>query len=155
MTKAKLAVMVVFAFTVTSLFPTMAGAAIDAEAIVTGKCTACHSADRIRSAAKTKSEWARLVEKEIGRGAQLTKSEQEAVVDWLTAEYGQTEVAKSVQTPAEPQKTQVAQGENTSPTSDGSLPFNQQAYTGVELWQFLLGGGALVGGGAFLRRRKS
>ena len=137
-------------------------AAVDAETVVTGKCTACHMADRIRNASKTKQEWTAWVDKEINRGAQLTGGERQAVIVWLAANYGKTELAGSGNTPTEPQDKDVAQADNSNQTevpaaqaSTQTLPFNQQAQTGVELWQFLLSGGALVGGGALLRRRKS
>jgi LPXTG-motif cell wall-anchored protein len=34
------------------------------------------------------------------------------------------------------------------------LPFNQQAKTGLELWQVILAGASLMGGGFWLRRKK-
>lgn len=137
------------------IFPSTASAAIDAETVVTGKCTACHMADRIRTASKTEEEWTVLVDKEMNRGAQLSESERDAIIPWLALKYGKTNVA------AAPADSQVAQTEQTAQTpvnqTDASqtLPFDQQAQTGVELWQFLLGGGALAGGGALMRRRKN
>ena len=149
MTATKSTLLIAFILAV-FIFPPSASAAIDAENVVTGKCTACHTPERIRSASKTKQEWTVLVDKEIGRGAQLTKSERVAVIDWLASKYGKTVVAGAGSPPAAQPQAQVAQTEATP-----SLPFNQQAKTGVELWQFLLSGGALVGSGAFLRRRKN
>lgn len=143
------------------LFPASAMAAIDAETIVAGKCTACHMLDRIRKATKTKTEWEEVIDTEINRGAQLTRGERRAVIDWLASNFGKTGLTQIGETPTEPQetkvakaaKTEVAQTAEPAPPSQ-ALPFNQQAQTGVELWQFLMSGGALVGGGALLRRKR-
>ena len=151
MNKLKSVLLATLIFTV-FLLPGTARAAIDAEIIVTGKCSACHGLDRTKNASLTKDEWTSRIDKEINRGAQLTRGERRAVIDWLAANYGKTELAQSA-TPDKPQDQVVAQAENTNQSTQ-PLPFNQQAQTGVELWQFLLGGGALMGGGALLRRRK-
>jgi cytochrome c553 len=125
------------------LFPGSALAAIDAESVVSGKCTACHGPERIRESAKTKAEWAVQIDKEINRedGVALSGSERSAVIDWLATNYGASEN----------NNVEIAQVE-TSAASE-TLPYDKQADTGVELWQFLVTGGTLLAGGAWLRRR--
>lgn len=151
MNKLKSVLLATLFFTV-FLFPDIAHSAIDAETIVMGKCDPCHGLDRIKNANLTKDGWTSRIDKEMNGRAELTRGERRAVIDWLAANYGKTELAQSI-TPDKPQDQVVAQAENTDQSTQ-PLPFNQQAQTGVELWQFLLGGGALMGGGALLRRRK-
>lgn len=115
----------------------------DGETIVTGKCTACHTAERIRSASKTKSGWEQQVDKEIDRGAQLNGEERRTVINWLAENYGPRVVAQNESPQTNTQSSQTQQ----------SLPFNEQAKTGIELWQLLLAGGSLVGSGIWLRRK--
>lgn len=143
-------------FTVVALiavlaWPASALAAVDAEAVVQGKCTACHSPERIREASKSEAEWAELIDKEVDRGAQLSRAEKKAVVAWLTQNYGDSQVAQAEAPAAQPVQTQAPVA--VAQTSE-SLPFTEQAKTGVELWQFILSGGALFSSGAYLRRRK-
>ncbi len=148
MTKNKLIIAMNLAIMVIFLFPALAlTAEIDPETVVTGKCTACHMADRIREARKNVAEWTELVDQEIDRGADLDQDEREAVIDWLAAEYGETQVAETEPAPSQSQ-VQSAQVETTT-----TLPFTRQAETGVELWQLLLSGGMLISGGAWMRRR--
>jgi len=116
----------------------------DGETIVTGKCTACHTAERIRTAAKTKSGWEQQVDKEIDRGAQLSGEERKVVIDWLAENYGPRVVAQN----------ETPQTNDQAPASQTNLPFNQQAKTGLELWQVILTGASLMGGGFWLRRKK-
>ena len=144
MTKNKLIIAVALVVMIIFLFPAIGATAdIDPETVVTGKCTACHMADRIREARKNVAEWTTLVDKEIDRGADLSLDEREAVIDWLASKYGESEVAQTEQTPAE---SQVESATST-------LPFTTQAETGVELWQLVLSGGMLISGGTWLRRR--
>ncbi len=149
----------------TLALPGPVSAAVDAESVVTGKCTACHSAERIRESAMTEDEWTDLVDTEIDRGAQLSRAERAAVIDWLTEKYGSSgsEVVEAAETEEEAPETTEAETEaETDAESSESdqveattdeLPFDRQADTGVELWQFLFTGGALMAGGVWMRRR--
>ena len=128
--------------------PGPVSAAVDAESVVTGKCTACHSAERIRESAMTEAEWADLVDEEIDRGAQLNRAERTAVIGWLTENYGASG-SQVVETPETEEAAETTEVE--APTNE--LPFDRQADTGVELWQFLVTGGTLVAGGFWMRRR--
>ena len=132
-------------------------AAVDGESVVSGKCTACHSAERIRESVMTEAEWTDLVDKEIDRGAQLSRAERTAVIDWLTENYGASgseavEVADTNE-PAEAAEAAEVVGTTQTETAADELPFDRQADTGVELWQFLIAGGTLMAGGAWMRRR--
>lgn len=136
------------------MLPGVASAAVDAESVVSGKCTACHSAERIRESELTEDEWTDLVDEEIDRGAQLSRAERAAVVEWLTEKYGVSgskvgEVVDVAQAEAEEEDVNTTAEVNDT----AELPFERQADTGVELWQFLLTGGALISGGAWMRRR--
>jgi hypothetical protein len=129
--------------------------AVDAEAVVRGKCTACHSVDVIRQTNRSKAEWQVLVDKEIERGAQLDEAERAAAVDWLAANYGQGAAEAAESAPAADEPTEPAATEQENETTATQLPFDEQAYTGLELWQFLAAGCLLLGGGAWLRRREN
>ncbi|MCK4267861.1 MAG: hypothetical protein KAX16_03425 [Actinomycetia bacterium] len=159
-TKSKFMIAVVLITAILLLFPTISTAAIDPETVVTGKCTACHMADRIREAKKSKTEWSKLVKKEIERGASLTDAERDAVIGWLAENYGVGEVAQTTPVQqAEPEPTQSTQTEPAVAAPSAAapaqeLPFDEQAETGVELWQLVLSGGALISGGTWLRRRR-
>ena len=145
----------------TLALPGPVSAAVDAESVVTGKCTACHSAERIRESAMTEDEWTDLVDTEIDRGAQLSRAERAAVIDWLTENYGSSdaEVVEAAETEEEaPETTEAETGTESSESAQveattDELPFDRQADTGVELWQFLFTGGALMAGGVWMRRR--
>lgn len=160
MTKSKLIIAVILTTAILLLFPTISMAAIDPETVVTGKCTACHMADRIREAKKSKTEWTKLVKKEIERGASLTDGERDAVIDWLAKNYGVGEVAQTTpvqQTQPEPAQQEQPEPAKAAPSAAApaqELPFDEQAETGVELWQLVLSGGALISGGTWLRRRR-
>ncbi len=141
--------------------PGTAGAAVDGESVVSGKCTACHSAERIRESAKTEAEWTELVDKEIDRGAQLSRAERSAAIKWLSDNYGaiKSEEVEAVEVEEEEPLTggdeteAEASGGDAAAEATSTLPFDRQAETGVELWQFLLTGGAMMAGGAWMRRR--
>lgn len=135
------------------ILPVSAYAAVDGETVVSGKCTTCHGADRIRDTSKTEAEWEKLVDEEIERGALLNSAERKAAIKYLAANFGKADSSD------EEEAVEVADSstaEETSTEEDGSedpLPFDEQAETGVELWYFFATGGALLGGGIFLRRQ--
>ena len=120
------------------MLPTLVFAMVDGEVIVSGKCTACHSDERIKSQTMTSGEWTMLVDQEIDRGAQLNGEERSSVIDYLVTNYS----VGSNATPA----AQVT-------TSDASTP-SEQAETGIEMWQFIVAGSSFIGTGVYLRRKK-
>jgi hypothetical protein len=134
--------------------------ALDGQTIVQGKCTACHSDDRIKSSRKTASEWASQVDKEIGRGAQLNSEEREAVIDYLASTYGTSQSsaesasANSASSETNSQQSNTLSQSNSSSTATDPANITEQAYTGIELWQVILAGSSLIGSGVALRRRK-
>ena len=130
MTK-KILIVMVFSFSLL-LFMTTAALSLDGEAIVAGKCTACHSADKIRNARKSTGDWTVTVDTEINRGAQLDSSERTAVIKYLSANYG-TSSEQAAPTQVQPQ---TAASDPTTPTTQ-SVP-KEQAYTGIEMWQLVL-----------------
>ncbi len=121
------------------MLPSFAFAMVDGEVVVSGKCTACHSDERIKSQTLTSGEWTILVDQEIDRGAQLNGEERSAVIDYLVTNY--------------------SIGANTTPVAqvttsgDTSTP-NEQAQTGIEMWQFIVAGSSFIGTGVYLRRKK-
>lgn len=115
--------------------------ALDGEVIVSGKCTACHSTDRIKSQRKTTGEWSVLVDQEINRGAQLNSDERAAVIKYLAANFNSA--------PA-----QQAQQTTSAPAPAVPVTPKEQAYTGIELWQLVLAGSSFIGSGLYLRRKR-
>lgn len=114
--------------------------AADGEAVVAGKCTACHSTDRIKTKQLSTGDWAALVDREIQRGAQLNEDERAAAIAYLSTNYGVA--ATAAQTT-----------DTTAPQSQVPVTPAEQAYTGIEMWQIVLLGGSLFGSGVWLRRR--
>lgn len=114
--------------------------AADGEAVVTGKCTACHSTDRIKTKQLSTGDWAALVDREIQKGAQLNADERNVAIAYLSANYGVAAAAQATDT--------------TVPQSQVPATPSEQAYTGVEMWQIVLLGGSLFGSGVWLRRRQ-
>jgi len=121
------------------MLPSFAFAFVDGEVVVSGKCTACHSDERIKSQSLTSGEWTILVDQEIDRGAQLNGEERSAVIDYLVANYSMGANA-----------TPVAQ---VTSSGDSSTP-SEQAETGIEMWQFIVAGSSFIGTGIYLRRKK-
>ena len=60
----------------------------DGESLLQERCNICHNLDRIREANKTEEEWDATVQRMIGKGAILNSSEKEALVQYLTENYG-------------------------------------------------------------------
>ena len=63
--------------------------AFDGRAVLQDRCTVCHSLTHVTGASKSESGWARTVERMIGYGADLDSAERDALVAYLTQEYGQ------------------------------------------------------------------
>jgi hypothetical protein len=60
---------------------------LDGEALVSERCTVCHSRDRIDKADKDEAGWTATVDRMIGNGAQLNADERQAVIDYLTSTH--------------------------------------------------------------------
>ena len=55
-------------------------------------CANCHEIETVIGARRTKLGWQRSVEDMISRGAEGSEQEMEAVVEYLTANFGKTNV---------------------------------------------------------------
>lgn len=62
---------------------TSGGGADAAAAIVSDRCTRCHSTERIKAAQHDKAAWTKTVDRMRGKGAQLSDTEAAQVVDFL------------------------------------------------------------------------
>jgi hypothetical protein len=61
----------------------------DGEALVSEKCTRCHSLDRVQGARKSAEDWQATVSRMQGNGLKITDAEKTAIVDYLAATYAQ------------------------------------------------------------------
>lgn len=59
--------------------------AIDANALIDVRCTVCHTRERIDSASKDAAGWAATIDRMIGKGAQLSAEEREALISYLSS----------------------------------------------------------------------
>jgi predicted lipoprotein with Yx(FWY)xxD motif len=62
------------------------GAALDGNALVSERCTVCHTRERIDAASKDRAGWEATVDRMIGYGAQLNADERQAVIDYLSSQ---------------------------------------------------------------------
>ncbi len=60
---------------------------LDGRALLEERCANCHDLARVEGARKTEEEWKATVERMVGKGAQLSQAEQEAVVKYLAETY--------------------------------------------------------------------
>lgn len=67
--------------------PSAGTPAVDGATLLETRCSTCHSADRARSASKTRDQWEQTVSRMIEHGAQLTEEEKTVLVDFLAANY--------------------------------------------------------------------
>ena len=68
--------------------PSNSSAILDGATLFQERCNVCHNLSRAESAKHTSAEWKTIVDKMIGKGAQLTPDEETLVVDYLAATYG-------------------------------------------------------------------
>ena len=57
------------------------------QTLMQDRCTVCHSMNRITSAHKTAGQWKATVEQMIGKGAQLSSSEEQTLIGYLAQNY--------------------------------------------------------------------
>jgi hypothetical protein len=62
------------------------GAVLDGNALVSERCTVCHTRERIDTASKDQAGWEATVDRMIGYGAQLNADERQAVIDYLSSQ---------------------------------------------------------------------
>jgi cytochrome c5 len=65
-----------------------AAPAKDGATLLSERCTACHSLNRIESAQKTQEEWKQTVDRMFGKGAVLSSQEEEILINYLATKYG-------------------------------------------------------------------
>jgi cytochrome c-type biogenesis protein CcmH/NrfF len=51
------------------------------------RCTVCHSANRVTSAHHTAADWKNTVDRMINKGAQLSSTEEQTLIDYLAQNY--------------------------------------------------------------------
>ena len=68
--------------------PAAAPSSSEGASILEERCTVCHSLDRVEQKQKTHEEWTTTVTRMIGKGAELSESEQATLIDHLTETYG-------------------------------------------------------------------
>jgi hypothetical protein len=56
--------------------------------LVEGECTRCHTLAPIEVQGRTRAEWDHVVQRMIEHGADLSKGQAQAVVDYLAETYG-------------------------------------------------------------------
>jgi hypothetical protein len=64
-----------------------AAAGTDGVTLMQGRCSVCHSTDRITSAHKSTADWKITVDRMISHGAQLNATEEQTLINYLAANY--------------------------------------------------------------------
>ncbi|HNS50606.1 MAG TPA: cytochrome c [Anaerolineae bacterium] len=60
----------------------------DGAALLQERCSSCHSLSKATNEAHTQAEWEQIVSTMIGKGAILTDSEKDVLVEYLAANHG-------------------------------------------------------------------
>ncbi len=60
---------------------------VDAAALMSQQCARCHPISRVTSKTKTAEQWKVTVDRMIKHGAQITPTEEQALVDYLAQNY--------------------------------------------------------------------
>ena len=63
------------------------GGNTDGLGLMQGRCSVCHSTDRITSAHKSAADWKITVDRMISHGAQLNATEEQTLINYLAANY--------------------------------------------------------------------
>jgi len=82
-------------FTITLIFTACSTPAVstgnsgsaDGKALVSQKCSECHSADVVMGKKLTESQWSDLVLRMVGHGLKVTDSEKAAIITYLSETY--------------------------------------------------------------------
>ena len=67
--------------------PTSVGPISAGQTLMQQHCAACHSLSRVASAQKTAAQWKVTVDRMINKGAQLTATEEQTLIDYLAQTY--------------------------------------------------------------------
>jgi cytochrome c5 len=64
-------------------------AGLDGKTLLEQRCTVCHSLDRVQAKKLDASGWSTIVQRMVGKGAELNAAEQKILIDYLAKTYGQ------------------------------------------------------------------
>ncbi|BCY16960.1 MAG: hypothetical protein GYA12_14910 [Chloroflexi bacterium] len=67
---------------------TKTGPSIDGATLLEERCADCHSANKVKQAPRSKSDWEVTVNRMIQKGAKLSDEEKQALVEYLAKTYG-------------------------------------------------------------------
>jgi mono/diheme cytochrome c family protein len=67
--------------------PKPQGTPLKGDALLNGRCAACHTLDRVKMAKKSEAEWRATVEQMVGKGVLLSATEEETLVKYLAGRY--------------------------------------------------------------------
>lgn len=107
--------------------------------------TSCHGSVKWKSVNKSTDEWNRTVDDMVRWGAEVTNTS-------IVAEYLVSQTDPKWVDVSQSQSTGQAQQVNTP--QQVSTPV-EQAYTGAEVWLYVLGGGSMMATGFSMRRKLS
>jgi hypothetical protein len=62
---------------------------LDGKVLLEERCTRCHDLGRVEKASMNRDGWQANVDRMVDKGANLTAEEQEVLIDYLAATYGQ------------------------------------------------------------------
>jgi hypothetical protein len=60
----------------------------DGETLLNTRCSTCHRAERVKQDNKTREQWEQTVTRMISKGARMTESEKELLLDYLVRTHG-------------------------------------------------------------------
>lgn len=60
---------------------------LDGKTLLEERCTVCHTLDRIERASMSAAGWGKNVREMVGKGAELSASEQEVLIQYLSITY--------------------------------------------------------------------
>lgn len=69
--------------------PAASTGAIDGAALLQERCSVCHSVDQATAQTRDTAGWTTIVDTMIGKGANLSAEERDALISYLAEQYGQ------------------------------------------------------------------
>jgi nitrate/TMAO reductase-like tetraheme cytochrome c subunit len=71
------------------------------QAKVKAACTQCHTVSNITKKPRTKAEWSKVLDKMTGYGADVDDKDRDAILDYLSTNFGPGKTASSKQSKSE------------------------------------------------------
>jgi len=68
--------------------PASSTSVMTGEQLLTDRCADCHSPDKVKQSPQNRDGWVKTVSRMMSKGAQLTDTEKQILVDYLAATYG-------------------------------------------------------------------